>query len=55
MKGKIRHVLFPAVLAGLTIFVIATIWDIKYYGIIFACFGSSPLNMSYPVSTLRKI
>ena len=41
MKGKIRHVLFPAVLAGLTIFVIATIWDIKYYGIIFACFGSS--------------
>lgn len=41
MTGKVRHIIFPAILAGLTIFVIATVWDIKLYGIIFACFGSS--------------
>ena len=41
MKGKIKHVLFPAVLAGFTIFAMATIWNISDYGIIFASFGSS--------------
>lgn len=41
LKGKIRHVLFPAVLAGFTIFAMATIWNMTEYGIIFACFGSS--------------
>ncbi|MEA3254721.1 MAG: HPP family protein [Candidatus Altiarchaeota archaeon] len=41
MAGKVRHIIFPAILAGLTIFIIATVWDIKLYGIIFACFGSS--------------
>lgn len=41
MRGRVRHILFPAILAGLTIFGIATVWDITLYGIIFACFGSS--------------
>lgn len=41
MGGKTRHILFPAILAGLTIVLIATVWDITLYGIIFACFGSS--------------
>jgi|GEM_PF-1172623 len=41
MRGKVKHVLFPAVLAGFTIFAMATIWNISDYGIIFASFGSS--------------
>lgn len=41
MKSGVRHILFPSILAGLTIFAIATIWNIREYGIIFACFGSS--------------
>lgn len=40
-RANLRHLFFPALLAGLTIFTIATIWDIRKYGIIFACFGSS--------------
>ena len=38
---SLRNVLFPSVLAGITIFAIATIWNLMEYGIIFACFGSS--------------
>jgi CBS-domain-containing membrane protein len=41
MQGKVKHVLFPAVLAGLTVFAIGLIWNITHYGIIFASFGSS--------------
>lgn len=41
MRGKVKHVLFPALLAGFTIFAMATIWSISEYGIIFASFGSS--------------
>jgi CBS-domain-containing membrane protein len=41
MGWVVRHILFPALLAGLTIFAIGMIWDIQHYGIIFASFGSS--------------
>ena len=41
MRGKMKYVLFPSLLAFLTIVMIATLWDITLYGIIFACFGSS--------------
>ncbi len=37
----LKHILFPATLAGLTIFFMATVWDIFEHGIIFASFGSS--------------
>ncbi|OYT27793.1 MAG: hypothetical protein B6U97_00380 [Candidatus Altiarchaeales archaeon ex4484_96] len=42
-KGRLnpRHVFFPAILAGLSISVIAYFWDITQYGILFASFGSS--------------
>ncbi|OYT53656.1 MAG: hypothetical protein B6U72_05175 [Candidatus Altiarchaeales archaeon ex4484_2] len=38
---NLRHVFFPALLAGLSITVIAYFWDITRYGILFASFGSS--------------
>ncbi|HDN83077.1 MAG TPA: HPP family protein [Candidatus Altiarchaeales archaeon] len=41
VKRGLRNILFPSVLAGITIFAIATIWNLMEYGIIFACFGSS--------------
>ncbi|HEX55338.1 MAG: hypothetical protein DRO90_02650 [Candidatus Altiarchaeales archaeon] len=41
LKGKRGYFIFPAILAGLTIFVMAIVWNISDYGIIFACFGSS--------------
>ncbi len=43
-KGRglnLRHVVFPSVLAGVSIIVIAYFWNITQYGIIFASFGSS--------------
>jgi len=41
LKGKSRQIIFPSILAGLSIFLMAIVWNITDYGIIFACFGSS--------------
>ena len=45
---------FPAILAGITIFLMATIWDIREHCIIFSSFGSSAF-MIYTNPNAREV
>ena len=58
-NSNLRHVLFPSILAGLSIAVMAYLWNMAHFGIIFASFGSSAfivyVTPKSPQADLRNI